>query len=113
MKIHKRIYAAEDEFDITDDMIESTDGFEDTLDTLADNVQDVQDTVDEIQEDDTNIEIDNNIADHYIAECERCHGVFISAVIESDQDINSITGICPLCDHETTQDLKWIIKDVE
>lgn len=110
---YRKVYSADDETEITEDMVDDTESFEDTIDTLADNVEDIQDQVDDIQEDDVNIEIDNNISGHYIAECERCHGIFISAVIESDQDVDSITGICPLCDHETIQDLKWIIKDVE
>ena len=67
----------------------------------------------DIREDDPTIEIDNNIAGHYIAECERCHGIFISAVSVSDQDIDSISGICPLCDHETTQRLNWVVEDVK
>ena len=71
----------------------------------------MQDSIDNMDEDDVDIEVDNNISNHYIAECERCHGVFISAVVESDQEISKISGICPLCDHETEQYLKWIIKD--
>lgn len=67
----------------------------------------------DIHEDDPTIEIDNNISGHYIAECERCHGVFISAVTESDQEVESISGICPLCDHETTQWLNWVVVDVK
>ena len=70
-------------------------------------------SIDDIQEDDPTIEIDNNISGHYIAECERCHGIFISSVSVSDQDIDSISGICPLCDHETTQWLNWIVEDVK
>ena len=83
---------------------------EDTIDEVADNIEDLQDTVDEIQEDDVNIEVENNIEDHYIAECDKCHGIFISAVIESDQEIDHISGVCPLCQKESEQYLYWVIK---
>ena len=69
--------------------------------------------IEDFRQDDPTIEIDNNIAGHYIAECERCHGVFISSVEESDQEIESISGVCPLCDHETTQLLNWVVVDVK
>ena len=82
-----------------------------TIDDLADSVGDVQDVVEEVEEDDVDIELDNNIANHFIAECDRCHGVFISAMVETDQDVKSVTGICPLCDKETEQVLKWVIKE--
>lgn len=109
MKInkHQRIVAADED----DEMI--ADSFEDTLDDIADSVEDIQDQVDDIQEDDIHIELDNNIEDHYIAECERCQGIFISAVIESDQEIEKISGICPLCEKETDQYLRWVIKSVD
>ena len=83
----------------------------DTIDDLADSVGEVQDVVDDVEVDDVDIEVDNNIANHFIAECDRCHGVFISAMVETDQDVKSVTGICPLCDKETEQVLKWIIKE--
>ena len=96
------IMTAEDEdYDITE-----------TIDDISDSVEDIQDTIEEIEEDDVNIELDNNISNHYIAECDSCHGVFISALVESDQDVESISGTCPLCDKETEQKLKWIIKSV-
>lgn len=82
-----------------------------TIDDLADSVGDVQDVVEEVSEDDVDIEVDNNIANHFIAECDSCHGIFISAMVETDQDVKSVTGICPLCDKETEQVLKWIIKE--
>lgn len=87
------------------------DDIRETIDDLADSVGDVQDVVEEVEEDDVDIELDNNIANHFIAECDRCHGVFISAMVETDQDVKSVTGICPLCDKETEQVLKWIIKE--
>ena len=89
------------------------DTVQDTLDDMADSIEDIQDTVDEVTEDDVAIEIDNNIENHYIAECDSCKGIFISAVVQSDQEVNFITGICPLCDKETEQFLKWVIKSVD
>ncbi len=77
-------------------------------DSVADSLDDVQ----EIREDDPNIEIENNIENHFIAECESCGGIFISAMLQSDQEIDHITGICPLCERETNQYLKWVIKKV-
>lgn len=105
--------AGEDDFDeLSDDMVEDDDTFEDSIDDLADQVDDLQDTVDDVNEDDPKIEADNNISNHYIAECDNCHGIFISAVVESDQAVKSITGTCPLCEKDTEQLLKWVIKDV-
>jgi hypothetical protein len=91
----------------------SDDEFMDTVDMISDNVEDIQDAVEDMDEDDIDIETDNNISNHYIAECERCHGIFISAMIESDQAVQKISGVCPLCDHETDQYLKWIIRDAD
>ena len=112
-----KIFAAEGDEDeesfADDEFLDEEDGFEDTLDEMADNIEDMQDTVDEITEDDVNIENDNNIDGHYIAECEKCHGIFISAVTESDQQITKISGTCPLCEKETDQYLKWVVKAVE
>lgn len=85
----------------------------DDIDALSDQVEDLQDSVDDVEEDDVDIELDNNIGDHYIAECEGCHGIFISAMIESDQVVEKITGTCPLCEKETDQYLKWVVKAVE
>ena len=90
----------------------------DTVDDLSDSVDDIQDTLDEIdgteiEEDDIDIDLDNNIANHYIAECDTCHGIFISALVESDQEVEKVSGICPLCDKETDQYLKFIIRPVE
>lgn len=117
-----RIYAADDDFaafdespDMSDmsDMTEDDDAFNDQLDDIADDIEDMKDDVNEVEEDDPSIELENNINNHYIAECERCHGIFISAVSESDQVIDKVSGVCPLCDHETDQYLKWIIKSVD
>lgn len=111
----KRIVAAdEDEFDMDEfemDDAEDGDGLMDAVDDVADTVEEIQDTVDDTVEDPSAIEINNNIANHYIAECDKCSGVFISAVIESDQQIDHVSGICPLCNKESDQYLKWIIKE--
>lgn len=87
------------------------DDISDAVDDLADSAEDLQDSVDDIEEDDENIEVNNNITDHYIAECDRCHGIFISAVVVSDQEVESVSGVCPLCGKESEQILKWVIKD--
>lgn len=97
---------------------DTEDEFIDTVDDLSDSVDDIQDTLDEldgteIEEDDVDIDVDNNIANHYIAECDTCHGVFISALVESDQEVEKVSGVCPLCDKETDQYLKFIIRPVE
>lgn len=89
------------------------DSLSDSIDDLADNVEDFQDAVEEYDEDDVDIELNNNIENHYIAECESCHDIFISAVIESDQKIDHVTGICPICGKETNQYLKWVIKPAD
>ena len=118
MRIRKRpVFAAGDDlFDENpspDFMEEDDDNIEDSLDDLADNVEDMQNSLDDATEDDVNIEADNNIANHYIAECEKCKGIFISAVIESDQIVTKISGTCPLCEKETDQYLRWVVKPVE
>lgn len=101
-----RIVAADEELESSDYDISET------IDDLADDVEDIQDTIDDVQEDDVDIELDNNIANHFIAECDSCHGIFISALVESDQEVEKISGTCPLCEKETDQYLKWIIKEV-
>lgn len=88
------------------------DSVEDSLDDMADTLDDLNDTLKDFEEDDIDIETENNIDDHYIAECEKCHGVFITSVIESDQELEKISGVCPLCDEECDQYLKWVIKEI-
>ena len=105
------IKAAEDDFDEFDN-IDDSDGIMDAIDDVADNVEDLQDAVDDIDDDEVEISINNNIADHFIAECDRCNGIFISAVVDSDQVIDHVSGTCPLCGKDTDQYLKWIIKSV-
>lgn len=113
-----RIVAADDDFDNDfdndfDDLTDDDDGFNDQLDDIADDIEDMKDNIDDMAPDDPNIEIENNIDGHYIAECERCKGIFISAVSESDQVVKSIHGTCPLCEEETEQYLKWVVTAVE
>lgn len=104
----------EDEFDIDEfEDAADSDGIMNAIDDVADNVEELQDTVDEIKEDDVEIAINNNIADHFVAECERCNGIFISAVVDSDQVIDHVTGTCPLCGKETDQYLKWVIRNAD
>lgn len=109
------IRAAEDDFEVNDDLgdVDDADGVIDALDDLSDNVGELQDAVDGIAEDQVDIAINNNIADHFIAECDRCNGIFISAVVDSDQELEYVSGVCPLCGRETEQYLKWIIRSVE
>lgn len=107
-----RVVAADEDYpDDMDDLVEDGE-FNDTLDDVADAVDDIQDAVDEVDEDDVTIDTDNNITNHYIAECEECHGIFISAVIQSDQQVEKISGVCPLCQEETDQYLRWVINEV-
>lgn len=96
------IMAADDEYDLSD-----------SIDDLTDSVEDMQDMVEDVAEDEPSIDIENNIEDHYIAECESCGGIFISAILESEQQIDHVTGVCPLCDKETNQYLRWVIKPAD
>lgn len=103
----RNVFAAENLFE------DETDTDSPPLDNDADEVE--EDVVDEDmgedgQQDGSTIEIDNNIFDHLIAECQNCHGIFISAMIASDQDVQSINGVCPLCSKETEQFFIGIIK---
>lgn len=112
-KSNKRsIFAADDDSYFDDTLPEDDEGLGDTLDNLSDQVEDLQDSIDDVDEDLVTIDTDNNISNHYIAECDNCHGIFISAVVESDQEVNSISGTCPLCEKDTSQLLKWIVRDV-
>lgn len=114
-QIVKKIYAAEGDFNDEnnfdlEDVDSPEEGIADSVDDMAEQVEDLQDTIDDASEpDDVNIDTYNNIAGHYIAECEKCHQIFISAVVESDQQVSSIQGICPFCNEDTTQDLKWVV----
>lgn len=110
----------DDDFDeiphapVEDDMVADDDSITDTLNDMSEQLDDLQDDItDPSNEDDINIDINNNIDNHYIAECEKCHGIFISSLIASDQRVESIHGVCPLCDKESDQCLKWIVEAVE
>lgn len=118
VKASTYVKAADDEDDFEFDPAEFDEGPDDTddrIDDLEDQVDELEDDIDDdhIDEDTPNIETDNNVEGHFIAECEACQGIFISALVESDQDITKITGICPLCNKETDQYLKWIIRKVD
>lgn len=108
MKITRRSIFAADEFDdeaIFDEVGDDSDTAEEEI--LEDET--VEDA--DIQEDEPDILIDNNISNHLIAECDNCKGIFISAMLDSDQLVQGINGICPLCNKDTSQTLKWVIKD--
>ncbi|MBQ2856624.1 MAG: hypothetical protein IJE78_05740 [Bacteroidaceae bacterium] len=118
----RRIVAADEDFNfgeggVTDefpsgDMMGDGESFDDNLDNMADTIDDMQDQLDEVQEDDVNIDVDNNIANHYIVECDKCQGIFISAMVESDQEVEKISGKCPLCEKDSDQYIKWIVRDI-
>ena len=118
----KRIVAADEDESFMDESFDDAfdapagDGDEDVddkLDSIADDIDEMQDDLDDVKEDGVDIEIDNNIENHYIAECDQCHGVFISAVIETAQEVESVTGTCPICNQNSTQYLKWVVKPIE
>lgn len=94
--------------DTPDDSSESFDEMSDDSDGIM-----LEDEEFEDPEDEPDIETDNNIAGHYIVECSRCHGVFISALMESDQQVEYLTGVCPLCEKESDQYIKWVVHPVE
>lgn len=100
----KNVYAAENVFEGMGDPADTTFDEAEADDVTADMGEDGQ-------QDGSTIEIENNITNHLIAECQNCHGIFISAMIASDQAVESINGVCPLCNKDTEQSLKWIIKD--
>lgn len=106
-----RIVAA-GEFDLLDEEPVDGEEFSDTVDDLADTFDDMSEQLEDIEEDEVDIETENNIANHYIAECDTCQGVFISALVESDQEVEKITGVCPLCGKDTEQYLCWIVREV-
>ena len=106
----RRVYAADGDFDLDmNDADNADNAFADQVDDMADNIEDIQDSIDDVKEDDIDIDIENNITGHYIAECEKCKGIFISATVKSDQSVSSVSGVCPLCQEESEQYLKWYI----
>lgn len=102
----RRVFAAENVFE---DMGGFADGPELNGEENTDEV--ATDLGEDGEQDGSEIEVDNNIANHLIAECQNCHGIFISAMIASDQAVESINGVCPLCNKNTEQFLKWIVKE--
>lgn len=96
------------DFDAFDDQPEEVDEEVEVEETSEEESEEMEDP-----ESDPDIEVDNNIEGHYIVECDRCHGIFISALVESDQVIDHISGICPLCEKESDQYIKWVVKPVE
>lgn len=123
-KKHKRILATSyikadenddvemDDFDDAEFDDPEEDNLSDNVQDLADNVEDLQGELEGMEDDDPNIQIENNIDGKYIAECDRCGEIFISAISESDATMESIHGVCPICDHESDQYLKWVIRKV-
>jgi len=106
----RRVYAADGDFDLDmNDADNADNAFADQVDDMADSIEDIQDSIDDVKEDDIDIDIENNITGHYIAECEKCKGIFISATVKSDQAVSSVSGVCPLCQEESEQYLKWYI----
>ena len=115
--MRRRIVAAKPVMAAPDfmDDVEDIENVSESIEDASDAVEDLKDTIDDIDDnpEDTLLDIDNNIENHYIAECERCHEVFISAVVESDSPVESIEGECPCCHEHTKQNLKWIVRDVD
>ena len=102
----KKVVAAVNVFDDVDPNFEGPDL------NGEENIEEVEEDMgDEGKQDSSSIDIDNNITNHLVAECQNCHGIFISAMLASDQVIESINGVCPLCNKDTEQTLQWIIKD--
>ena len=111
--VKTRVVADEEDLMFDEDLVDDDEALQDTITDVADTIDDLQDAMDDVVPDDVSIDMNNNITDHFIAECEYCHGVFISAVVKSDAMLKSIHGTCPLCDRESDQYLKWLIIDAE
>lgn len=95
--------------------VDDSEGIQNSLDNVEDTLNNVQDIVEDLYDGPHNtvFDIENNISNHYIAECERCHEVFISAVVESETSTESVEGECPICHETSKQYLKWIIREAE
>lgn len=104
----KNVFAAENVFGDETDF--EGPNLENDVDGVEEEVID-EDMGEDGQQDGSTIEVDNNIFNHLIAECQNCHGIFISAMIASDQAVESINGVCPLCSKETEQFFIGIIKE--
>lgn len=105
----RRIYAA-DENIFADEPEFTGPDLENESDTVEEEVVGEDELGEDGQQDGTTIEIENNIFNHLIAECLNCHEIFISAMIGSDQPVESINGVCPICNKETEQVFIGIIK---
>jgi len=97
----------DDEGDYVDEKL-----VEDTVDDLEESVEEFTDLMTDFEEDDIDIEIEANISNRYIAQCDGCQDVFISALEETDQIVDKISGVCPMCEKSTDQYLKWIVREV-
>lgn len=104
----KKVYAADNVF--ADEPDFNGPDLENDADTVEEEVIDA-DMGEDGQQDGSTIEVENNIFGHLIAECQNCHGIFISAMIASDQPVESINGVCPLCSKETEQFFIGVIKE--
>lgn len=112
LKLKKPIKSAIGD-DFGEDMDTEEEDMNDTLDDMADTLDDMSDQLDDYIEDDPSITTDNNIENHYIVECDKCKGIFISSIVESDATIEKVTGRCPLCGKDSDQYLKWIIRSID
>jgi len=115
MSSRRRIVAAdEDEFDdFEDDFDDEVDEeVEENIDDIADTVDDMQDWLEDVEEDDIDIDVDANISNHYIVQCDSCHDIFISALVETDQDVEKISGVCPCCEKSSDQYIKWVVREI-
>lgn len=108
---NRKVYAAGNVFADESEMVDDFEGGED-IDDAAESFEEQEeyDMGEDGEQDASTIDVDNNIFNHLIAECENCKGIFISAMIGSDQAVESINGICPLCNKETEQTFIGIIK---
>ena len=98
----KKIMAADNVFD-DPSLFDGPSLDNDPDEVVDDAVAENEDMGEEGMQDGSTIEVDNNIFYHLIAECQNCHGIFISAMVESDQATESINGVCPLCSKNTEQ----------
>ena len=112
-KLNKRkVFAADNVFAEDDDIMNDFEGGEDIGDPDESfDEQEEYDLAEDGEQSGAEIDIDNNIINHLIAECENCHGIFISAMIGSDQSVESINGVCPLCNKDTEQVFIGIIEE--
>ena len=109
----KPVFAADGDEKFEDVFVDDAEeDVSDTLEGVQDSLDDLQDQVDEFDDKpkDSVLDVTNNIEDHYIAECDNCHEVFISAVVESESPIESVEGECPCCHEHSKQYLKWIVR---